>query len=59
MDKLKKNIDQLVAGKVLNDIHKIVNEEDKKEIQEKHWSVIISVLIGVAVVVIVVLTILG
>ena len=52
MDKLKKNIDQLVTGKVLKDIHRIVSEEEKKEKQEKRWSIIISALIAISVIVI-------
>ena len=52
MNKLKKNIDQLVTGKVLKDIHRIVSEEEKKEKQEKRWSIIISALIAISVIVI-------
>ena len=59
MDKLKKNIDQLIAGKVLKDIDEIVCEEEKKEKQEKRWSIIFSVIIGIAVIVIVFLKIIN
>ena len=59
MDKLKKNIDLLISGKVIKDIHKIVSQEEEKEKQEKYWSVIVSVLIVIIVMVIVFLKIIN
>ena len=55
MDELEKNIKQVVAGKVIKDIHKIVSREEIKEKQEKRWAMFVVGLVLTAVVVLVVL----
>jgi len=47
MDKLEKNIQRVIANKMLKDINKIVGEEQIKEKKEKYW-VRIVVLVMVA-----------
>lgn len=49
VNKLQKNIQQLVAKKVLKDIRKIVDEETLKEKSEKYWAILGLVLIFSAV----------
>jgi len=55
VDKLEKNVKQVVAEKVLKDIHKIVREEEVKEKREKHWAKLIVGMTLLAVIVLVVL----
>ncbi len=43
MDKLQKNIERVVAVKVLKDIHKIVENEEAKEKKEKRWALVIGI----------------
>ena len=40
MDKMEKNIETMVAGKALKEIHDIVSDEERKERQESRWGVI-------------------
>ena len=55
MNKLKNNIDKVVANKVLKDINSIVDEDKDKEIQEKKWSKILVSLILAGIVLILIL----
>jgi len=55
VDKLEKNVKQVVAEKVLKDIHKIVREEEVKEKNEKRWAKLIVGMTLLTVIVLVVL----
>ena len=53
MDKLKKNIELIVANKALKDIHKIVKEDEVKEKHEKRLAKIVAGLILIVIVLVV------
>ena len=48
MNKLQKNIQQVVAKKALKKIHNIVSEEESRETSEIHWrtfSLVVVILV--------------
>lgn len=42
MDKQQKNVQRVVADKALKDIHKIVEDDRKKEKQEKNVAMLVA-----------------
>ncbi len=55
MDKLHKNIQQLVANKVLNDIGKIVEKENTKEKIQNSWAKLVMFVISLSLIVLLIL----
>ena len=55
MDKQQKNIERVVAGKALKDIHKIVEKDKIKEKQENKGAIVVGLFMLILVVLLLVL----